>query len=48
VIGEDPIVYKKEEGTNNNDKMVSHQGYIATAFISGADRNRFGTLLDKL
>ena len=48
VIGEDPIIYKKEEGTNDNDKMVSHQRYMATAFISGADCKHFGMLLDKL
>jgi Zinc knuckle len=49
-IGIDPILYKEEEGESrssesNND---AYQCYIATAFMIGADRNRFGTLLDKL
>jgi hypothetical protein len=35
VIGEDPIIYKKEEGTNDNDKMVSHQRYMALWHVIG-------------
>jgi Zinc knuckle len=56
IIGNDPALFKKiakdiskdVEELNDRDKEMAQDEFLAIAFLNGADRNRYGKLLDRL